>query len=172
MTAALTYAEADPARKAVRWFAATRVGDWLFANVLRRLDGPVLRITAGRHTAASVLSGLPVVELTTTGARSGLRRTVPVVGVPTPEGLAVVASNFGRPRQPGWYHNLRADPRAAVTVHGRTTQVRAVEARGEAREQAWRRGLGIFPGWAAYEHQAAGRDIAVFLLTPEERRRA
>jgi deazaflavin-dependent oxidoreductase (nitroreductase family) len=168
MTAALAYAEADPARRAVRWFAATRTGDWLFANLLRRLDGPVLRLTAGRHTAASVISGLPVVQLTTTGARSLRPRTVPVVGVPTPEGLAVIASNFGRPRQPGWYHNLRADPRATVTVRGRTTPVRAVEARGEARERAWRRGLAIFPGWAAYERQAGDRDIAVFLLVPEE----
>lgn len=167
MTHAVPYVQADPVRRSIRWFAATPAGDWLFANVLRRLDGPVHRLTGGRHTAASLLSGLPVVQLTTTGARSGLARTVPVLGVPTPDGLAVMASNFGRPQQPGWYHNLRADPRATVTVRRRTTSVRAVEARGAAREEAWRQGLRIFPGWAAYERRATGRSIPVFLLVPD-----
>src|SRR4051794_40027741 len=166
MTTALSYAEADPVRRAVRWFATTGVGDWLFANVLRRLDGPVYRLTSGRHTAASLLSGLPVVHLTTTGARSGRPRTVPVLGVPTPGGLAVFASNFGRSRQPGWYHNLRAHPGATVTVRGQARQVRAVEAAGAVRAEAWHRGLQVFPGWAAYQNRAGGRDIAVFLLVP------
>jgi deazaflavin-dependent oxidoreductase (nitroreductase family) len=166
-TTAVTYAQAGPARRAVRRFAATRVGDWLFANVLRRLDGPVYRITSGRHTAANLLSGLPVVHLTTTGARTGRQRTVPVLGLPTPAGLAVIASNFGRAQQPGWYHNLRAHPGATVTVRGSVSRVRAVEARGGVREQIWRSGLEVFPGWGSYQ-QRAGREMAVFLLVPED----
>lgn len=164
---AISYAEANAGYRAVRWFAATRVGDWLFANVLRRLDGPVYRLTSGRHTAANLLSGLPVVQLTTTGARTGRLRTVPVLGVPTPGGLAVFASNFGRPRPPGWYHNLRAHPSATVTVGNRVEPVHAVEATDQEREEVWRRGLEIFPGWAAYERRAGGRSVAVFLLVPE-----
>ncbi len=170
MTAAISYAQANPFHRAIRWFAATRVGDWLFANVLRRLDGPVYRLTSGRHTAANLLSGLPVVQLTTTGARTGRARTVPVLGVPTPGGLAVVASNFGRPRQPGWYHNLRAHPDATVTVRGSRTCVHAVEATDGERDEVWRRGLEIFPGWAAYGRRAGGRAVAVFLLVPESAR--
>jgi len=165
MTAALAYAQANPAHRALRRFAATRPGDRLFANVLRRLDGPVYRFSGGRHTAANLLSGLPVVHLATTGARTGLTRTVPVLGLPTPDGLAVIASNFGRPRQPGWYHNLRAHPDAAVTVDGATSRVRAVEATGAVRDRIWREGLAVFPGWSAYERRAGGRDIAVFVLT-------
>jgi deazaflavin-dependent oxidoreductase (nitroreductase family) len=168
MTTVLPYAQADPARRAVRWFAATRVGDWLFANVLCRLDGPVYRVTSGRHTAANLLSGLPVVQLTTTGARTGRLRTVPVIGIPTSAGTAVFSSNFGRPHPPGWYHNLRAHPGAAVTVRGRCSRVRAVEVGGEERERPWREGLRIFPGWAAYRSRAGGRDIAVFVLVPDE----
>ena len=164
---AVSYAEANPGYRAIRRFAATRVGDWLFANVLRRLDGPVYRLTSGRHTAANLLSGLPVVQLTTTGARTGRPRSVPVLGVPTPGGLAVFASNFGRPRQPGWYHNLRAHPGATVTVRGEVTRVHAVEAGEEQREQIWRRGLEIFPGWATYARRAGGRTVAVFLLVPD-----
>jgi deazaflavin-dependent oxidoreductase (nitroreductase family) len=168
MTTAIAYADANPAYRLVRWFATTGPGDWLFANVLRRLDGPVYRLTSGRRTAASLLSGLPVVQLTTTGARTGRPRTVPVLGVPTPGGLAVFASNFGRRRQPGWYHNLRAHPVATVTVRGTAAPVRAVEAVGEARAEAWRRGLAVFPGWDAYQSRAGGRDIAVFLLVPAD----
>jgi deazaflavin-dependent oxidoreductase (nitroreductase family) len=164
---ALSYAQANPAYRAVRWFAATRPGDWLFANVMRRLDRPVYRITSGRHTAANLLSGLPVVQLTTTGARTGRPRTVPVLGVPTPMGLAVFASNFGRPRHPGWYHNLRAHPSATVTVRGGEVRVQAFEATDGERDEVWRRGLEIFPGWAAYERRAGGRAVAVFLLVPD-----
>jgi len=168
MTTVIPYVQADPARRAIRWFAATRVGDWLFANVLRRLDGPVYRITSGRHTAANLLSGLPVVQLTTTGARTGQLRTVPVLGIPTTTGRAVFASNFGRRQQPGWYYNLLAHPGATVTVRGRSTQVHAVEVGGDVRGRLWREGLEIFPGWAAYQNRASGRDIAVFLLVPDE----
>jgi deazaflavin-dependent oxidoreductase (nitroreductase family) len=165
MTAVLAYAQANLAQRAVRRFASTRPGDWLFANVLRRLDGPVYRFSGGRHTAANLLSGLPVVHLTTTGARTGLARSVPILGLPTPDGLAVIASNFGRRRQPGWYHNLRAHPDAAVTVDGATSAVRAVEVTGAVRDRVWREGLAVFPGWSTYQHRAGGRDIAVFVLT-------
>lgn len=163
---ALTYAQANPVQRAVRWFAATPVGDWLFANVLRRLDEPVYRLTSGRHTAANLLSGLPVVHLTTTGARSARPRTVPVLGLPTPDGLAVIASNFGRRSHPGWYFNLRAHPHATVTVDGRSSGVRAVEAAGGVRERVWRHGLEVFPGWSTYERRA-GRGLGVFLLVPD-----
>jgi deazaflavin-dependent oxidoreductase (nitroreductase family) len=167
MTTVLSYADARRAQRLVRWFAATGPGDWLFANVLRRLDGPVYRITSGRHTAASLLSGLPVVQLTTTGARTGRQRTVPVLAVPTRGGLAVFASNFGRRQQPSWYYNVRAHPAVAVTVRGSVCRRHAVEATGNVRDEAWRRGLEIFPGWAAYADRAGGRDIAVFLLSDE-----
>ena len=68
-----------------RWFAATRVGAWLFVRVLHRVDRLAFRLSRGRRTVTSVLSGLPVVMLTTTGARSGLARTVPVLGFPIDE---------------------------------------------------------------------------------------
>jgi hypothetical protein len=53
-----------------------------------------------------------------------------------------------------------------VTRRGRASEVRAVEARGEQRAEAWRRGLEIFPGWDAYQSRAGGRRIAVFVLQP------
>ena len=126
------------------------------------------RLTRGRHTFANLLSGIPVVLLTTTGARTGRPRTVPVLGLPTADGLAVIASNFGQQYQPGWYYNLRANPEGSVTADGRTRQVRAVEAEGDVRRRIWEEGLRIYPGWAQYERRASHRRIAVFVLEPVE----
>jgi deazaflavin-dependent oxidoreductase (nitroreductase family) len=132
--------------------------------VLHHVDRPVFRLTRGRHTLASLLSGLPVVMLTTTGARSGLPRTVPVLGLPTTDGLAVIASNYGQKHNPGWYHNLRAKPDGYVTVDGARSAFHASEAQGDVRARIWQQGLKIYPGFSQYERRASHRHIAVFLL--------
>ena len=138
----------------------------MFARVAHRIDRPLYRLTRGRHTFANLVSGLPVVQLTTTGARSGLPRTVPVVGLPTADGFAVIASNFGQERQPGWYYNLRANPEVSVSVDGRSRRFRAVEAEGDRRSRIWEEGLKVYPGWSQYELRASHRRIAVFVLEP------
>jgi deazaflavin-dependent oxidoreductase (nitroreductase family) len=164
MAAPQTYADAGPLRRGLRRFAATGPGSWLFARVMHRIDRPVYRATGGRHTLASLLSGLPVVMLTTTGARSGKPRTVPVLGLPTQDGLVVIASNFGQESHPAWYHNLRAHSEGEVTVNGTTRRCRAVEAEGERRARIWEQVLRVYPGWSQYERRAAHRRIAVFVL--------
>jgi deazaflavin-dependent oxidoreductase (nitroreductase family) len=158
------YADAGPVRRAGRRFGSTRPGSWLFARVMHHVDRPVFRLTGGRHTFASLVSGLPVVMLTTTGARSGRPRTVPVLGLPTADGLVVIASNFGQESHPAWYHNLRAHPEGEVTLDGTTRRCRAVEAEGERRARIWEQGLRVYPGWSEYERRAAHRRIAVFVL--------
>jgi deazaflavin-dependent oxidoreductase (nitroreductase family) len=162
------YADANVVQRALRRFAASGPGAWLFARVLHHLDRRVFRLTRGRHTLAALLSGLPVVMLTTTGARSGAPRTVPVLGLPAEGGVAVVAANFGRYRHPGWYFNLRADPLATVSISGEVLRVRAVEAAGERRARIIGEGLRIYPGWTQYERRAAHRRIAVYVLEPVE----
>jgi deazaflavin-dependent oxidoreductase (nitroreductase family) len=164
MPQVLAYARANPLQRLMRRFGASTPGSWLFARVLHLIDRPVYRLTKGRHTLASLVSGLPVVMLTTTGARSGLRRTVPVLGLPTEDGLAVIASNFGQRHHPAWYHNLRANPEGEVTVDGATHSFRAVEARGDRRSRIWQEGLGVYPGWSQYERRAPNREICVFVL--------
>jgi deazaflavin-dependent oxidoreductase (nitroreductase family) len=160
----ITYDQANALQKILRRFAASGPGSWLFARVLHRIDRPVHRLTRGRYTFASLLSGIPVVMLTTTGAKTGQRRTVPVLGIPTEGTVAVIASNFGQYRQPAWYHNLRADPAAEVVVDGVRSRVLAVEADAERRAQIWQRGLEVYPGFRQYERRAGHRDISVFVL--------
>lgn len=160
----LTYEQANPAQRAMRRFAASGPGSWLFVRLMHRIDRPVYRLTSGRHTLASLVSGIPIVMLTTTGARSGAARTVPVLGLPTTEGLVVIASNFGQERHPAWYYNLRANPDGEVTVNGVSRAFRAAEVEGERRDRIWREGLEVYPGWSQYERRASNRRIAVFVL--------
>jgi deazaflavin-dependent oxidoreductase (nitroreductase family) len=166
MARALPYSDANAFQKIVRRFAASGLGSWLFARVLHHIDRPIYRLSGGRHTLASLVSGLPVVMLTTTGARSGASRSVPVLGLPTDEGLAVIASNYGQDKHPAWYYNLRANPEGEVEVAGESRPFRAVEIEGEQRDRIWQEGLKVYPGWSTYERRASHRRIAVFILGP------
>jgi deazaflavin-dependent oxidoreductase (nitroreductase family) len=159
-----TYGRANFLHRAMRRLAATPPGSWLFARVLHHIDRPVFRMTRGRHTVGSLVSGLPVVMLSTTGARSGATRSVPVLGLPTASGVAVIASNYGQRSHPAWYYNLRAKPEGVVTVDGVSRRFRAHEAEGEERSRIWQEGLTVYPGWAEYERRAPHRTIAVFVL--------
>jgi deazaflavin-dependent oxidoreductase (nitroreductase family) len=164
MREALTFDRANRVQKLLRRFAASGPGAWLFARILHHIDRPVHRLTRGRYTFASLVSGIPVVMLTTIGAKTGRPRTVPVLGIPTPDGLAIIASNFGQYRNPGWYHNVRAHPEADVVLDGIHESVRAVEVDGERRAEIWQAGLRIYPGFGQYERRASHRDIPVLVL--------
>src|SRR5436309_3485609 len=158
----MDYARANRFQRFMRSFAASGPGSWMFARVLHHIDRPIHRLTRGRHTLASLLSGLPVVMLTSRGARSGRPRTVPVLGLPTQGGIAIVASNFGQHNHPAWYYNLRAHPDAEVVLDAERRRVRAVEAHGELRASIWQEGLRVYPGLGQYERRASHRHISVF----------
>ena len=147
--------------------AASGPGSWLFARILDRLDRLTFRVTNGEHLFSSMLSALPVAMVTTTGARSGQSRTVPLLAMPTADGLAVIGSNYGRPKHPAWRHNLRANPEGAVEVEGRQWSFRAVEIDDERRERIWHEALRTYPGFVEYARRAAPRRISVFILNPQ-----
>jgi deazaflavin-dependent oxidoreductase (nitroreductase family) len=113
---------------------------------------------------SSALSGLPVAMLTTTGARTGKKRTVPVLGLPSPEGLAVIASNYGGDKHPAWCHNLLANPEGEVAIDGERRRFRAIEVDGERRQRIWDHALTVYPGFAQYDRRASHRRIHVFVL--------
>ena len=167
-TEPLLYDQANGGQRLVRRFASSGPGSWMFARVAHRLDKPIYRMTDGRRTMTSILAGLPMLMLTTTGAKSGKRRTVPVLGIPTDDGVAIIASNFGQERHPAWHHNLAKHPHAEVEMDERAWSVRAVEAEGEQRERIWNRALEIYPGYSTYETRADHRRIHVYLLEPRE----
>jgi deazaflavin-dependent oxidoreductase (nitroreductase family) len=103
--------------------------------------------------------------LTTTGRRSGQPRSCPLVIVRDAVGYAAIGSNVGGPTSPGWVHNLRAEPRAELTIGRRRIAVtaREVEDAGE-----WERIFGLFvaahDGYADYVSRTSRR-LPIFTLT-------
>jgi deazaflavin-dependent oxidoreductase (nitroreductase family) len=154
-------------RKVVRDLSAIAPVSWVLARTLHHVDGSVFRLTRGRYTASSLLAGLPVIMLGTTGAKSGASRTVPVLGIPDGDRTAVVASGYAQSaRPPSWYFNLRAHPEAKITVDGLTRHVRAYEAEGEEKERLWRLALETYPGFTDYEKRLGERSIPIMVLAP------
>lgn len=149
----------------MRTFAATKVGVALLRPTANRLDQLITKATGGRRSFAGIATGVPVVILTTTGAKSGEPRTVAVYGIPHPDGLALIASNWGGAKHPAWYHNLKANPQATVSIEGDTWQATARRATPRERDEIWARGVELYPGWAKYEARAGDRHIEVFVLT-------
>jgi hypothetical protein len=103
--------------------------------------------------------------LGTTGGRSGVPRTVPVLGLPTSEVSSDrVELRSGAPS--GLVSQPAHDPRATVAVNGASHGVRAVEAIGDRRARIWPEGLKVNQGMSQYERRAPQRDIAVFVVEP------
>jgi deazaflavin-dependent oxidoreductase (nitroreductase family) len=139
-------------------------------RAVARLDLWSYRLTGARTSLSSLLTRLPVVLLTTTGARTGRPRPVLLLSLQDGDRVVVTAANWGGPRNPAWYHNLLAHPDATTTVRGVTTPVRAHEAEGAERERLWAKGLAripvrMGPDWTDNPH----RRIPVVVLVPRER---
>ncbi len=163
------YERASAVHKLVRRFAASGPGSWLFARVLHRIDLPINRLTRGRHTLTSLLAGLPVLMLTTTGRRSGQPRTLPLVYVTENGDPILFASSYGRPRFPAWYHNLKANPLCEVARDGVSRRCRAVEIEGPEREKLYEIVTRIYPGYRVYQERTAGiRRVPVLRLSPAD----
>ena len=158
--------EANAVQRGMQRFASTRPGAWFFSKTLHHIDKPLLRLTRGRVTLPGITSALPVITLTTTGAKTGKKRTMPLVGVPAGDDLAVVGTNFGQKRTPGWWFNLHADPRGEVSYRDRTVPVQAREATAVERDAILERAHGIYTGYERYEGRITGRDIHVMVLEP------
>jgi deazaflavin-dependent oxidoreductase (nitroreductase family) len=162
----------EPLRHLVHKAAEIIPMSWIPPHALVRVDRAFFRISRGRTTLSAWVSGLPIIMLTTTGARTGEQRTLPVLALPDGDHLVVIASNFGRPSNPGWYYNLRAHPYAMITWKGSSVEMRARELIGEERQRYVERGLEAYPWWAPYHRRAAPRQRPVIMLEPlDEARR-
>jgi deazaflavin-dependent oxidoreductase (nitroreductase family) len=160
------FRQANWFRRLMRLSGAVPPITWLYARTLHHLDRAVYGLTRGRATFVSLVTGLPIVMLTTTGAKSGRRHTLPLVALPDGDRMVIIASNYGQERNPSWYYNLRANPRATIALDGVTREVVARELEGEEREREYARGIEIYPGWTQYRKRASHRRIPVIELTP------
>ena len=103
--------------------------------------------------------------LTTTGAKSGLARTTPVVFSVDEGRRVIIASKAGAPHHPHWFLNLTANPEVTVEVPGETYRARAVVAEGAERERLYRQQAAQMPNFAEYQ-KATSREIPVVVLEP------
>lgn len=132
-------------------------------RVMGKLNVPLYRATRGRLFGR--LGRAPVLLLTSTGRRSGLPRTAPVLYLRDGERLVVIGSNIGNPRAPAWSLNLEANPDAEVEIGPARFPVRARVAQGEERERLWRLMNTQYAGFDVYRDRTA-REIRLFVLEP------
>jgi deazaflavin-dependent oxidoreductase (nitroreductase family) len=124
------------------------------------------RRTGGRlgHT----IPGVPgkMLLLDHVGAKSGVKRTSPLLYVRDGQDLVVVASKGGFPRHPAWFHNLKANPDTTVQVGGERLPVRARVANAEERQRLWELVVAAYRGYEDYAIRSKGREIPLVVLEP------
>ncbi|MEZ0091623.1 nitroreductase/quinone reductase family protein [Streptacidiphilus sp. EB129] len=121
---------------------------------------------ANKGVVGGQFEGSLLLLLTTTGARSGESRTMPLACLADGDRYVVFAANGGRPTRPGWYYNLLADPTATVEVGSESFHAVATFAEGEERDRLWAERLLTAPFMADFQAAAPG-PIPVVVLTAE-----
>ncbi|MBD5786689.1 nitroreductase family deazaflavin-dependent oxidoreductase [Cellulosimicrobium terreum] len=114
-------------------------------------------------TKGTTLNGMPVVILTTLGARSGKVRKTPLMRVEHDGVYAVVASLGGAPKHPVWYHNVVADPHVELQDGPERHDYVSREVTGEEKALWWERSVAAYPPYADYQERTS-REIPVFVL--------
>jgi len=109
--------------------------------------------------------GPPMLLLDHAGARSGVKRTTPLVYVRDGTNVVLVASKGGHPHNPSWFHNLRANPDATIQIGSRRLTVRARIADPPGRARLWPKAIEFYPGYEGYQRRTA-REIPLVILEP------
>jgi F420H(2)-dependent quinone reductase len=154
-----------------------------FLDVVER-SWPLLGRLMGLHTLAYRATGgiighripgaFSMLLLDHAGAKSGQRRTSPLLYLRDGDDLVIVASKGGHPKNPAWYHNLRANPLTTVQVGSEKRQVRARVASAEERKRLWPKMVKRYSPYRDYQRRAdrAGREIPLVILEPASAVRA
>jgi deazaflavin-dependent oxidoreductase (nitroreductase family) len=116
-------------------------------------------------TEGTDLNGMPVILLTTVGAKTGKLRKTPLMRVEHDGEYAIVASLGGAPKHPVWYYNVVKNPRVELQDGQVTRDYEAREVSGEEKAVWWERAVAAYPPYADYQ-QKTDRQIPVFVLTP------
>lgn len=155
----------NPIQHALQRTASTRPGSWLFQRTLYRVDRPLHRWTRGKVTLPGLVTGLPVIMLTTTGAKSGLPRTMPVAGIPFGDDLVILGTNYAQQHTPGWVFNLLKDPQATVAWRSTSVQVVASRVASDRMDEVWQAAGRVYVGFPKYRERTSGsREVHAFRL--------
>jgi deazaflavin-dependent oxidoreductase (nitroreductase family) len=161
----------SPAQKLLHKIFSTRATLLFLPHLLYRLDGLFLKLSSNRLTVTQLLSGLPMLMLTTTGAKTGLQRTTPLLYVRDPqnaEKFVLIGSNWGRQGNPAWYFNLKAHPIAICSIDGQSNQYSAQEINGAEYDRFWNYAVETYQGYALYRKIVGERHIPILLMSKVE----
>jgi deazaflavin-dependent oxidoreductase (nitroreductase family) len=117
----------------------------------------------GGHATSGNFVGRQVLILTTTGARTGEKREIPLAYTVDGDTIVIVASKGGAPAHPAWYHNVVANPNVIVEVNGDRFEATAKVATGDERRRLYDGHVAVHPGFADYEKRTE-RVIPVIVL--------
>lgn len=124
------------------------------------------RVSGGRigHTIPGI--GGKMLLLDHVGAKSGTKRTAPLLYFPDGDSVVIVASKGGFPKHPAWYHNLVANPDTTIQIGGERRPVHTRVATPEERERLWPKAVRAYHGYADYQSRSKGREIPLVILEP------
>ncbi len=130
------------------------------------LHTAVYRASGGR--LGQTLPGVPgkMLLLDHVGAKSGKKRTSPLLYVEDGEDVVIVASKGGFPKHPAWFHNLKSNPETTVQIGAERRRVRARVATAEERERLWPLAVQGYRGYEDYQARSKGREIPLVILQP------
>jgi deazaflavin-dependent oxidoreductase (nitroreductase family) len=156
-------------KRNLSWFLggqlwATKTGLAIWSKTAARIEAPLIKATRGR---VRLNIAVPIVVLSSTGARSGQRRDIPLAYFTDGDDVILIASNYGRERHPAWYHNLRAHPECALHIGDKGGRFIATETEGADRARLY--GLAaerLNRVWEVEDKRSGARTIPVMRLTP------
>jgi deazaflavin-dependent oxidoreductase (nitroreductase family) len=142
------------------------IGDriWPLTRRVMGLHTAVYRASGGR-IGHRIPGGPPMLLLDHVGAKSGKRRTSPLLYIEDGDAVVIVASKGGFAKHPGWFHNLKANPDTTVQVGTDKREVRARVATPEERKRLWPKAVKTYSGYKQYQERTE-RQIPLVILEP------
>src|SRR5690242_4299134 len=130
----------------------------------RLMDGHMYLYRATHGLIGHRIPGLPpMLLLDHVGAKSGTRRTAPLLYIRDGDDVVIVASKGGYPKHPAWFHNLRANPDTTVQIGSERRPVHARLATAEERSRLWPRVVDAYSTYEDYQRRT-GREIPLVIL--------
>ena len=149
--------------RVVARIASTAIGIAIIRRVGPRIDPTLIRFTGGR---LSTVTPFPALLLSHAGAITGVTRTTPIVYFTDAGRIIVIASNFGAPNNPAWYHNIKSNPEVTLLGRGFRGPFLAEEVVGPERDRLFQFAAGASSPYGHYQQSAAARSIAVIAFRP------
>ena len=136
-------------------------------RTMSKIHGYIYRISRGR--VGKQLGKVAILLLTTTGRKSGRKRSVPLTAIPYGANFILVASFGGSPVHPAWLINIRQNPAVHIRVGSIVKQAKAsiIETTDTGYEEMWEKAIATYEGYANYK-RATSRHIPIVVITPQE----